>query len=813
MIPEVDRLTVTNFRSVKGSIWIPLDAPIVLIHGPNGAGKTSVLSALELGLTGDVVALRRDDPTFLKHLVHQGAASATVKLTGPGLVGEAGTPGVLTVAAGKVSGRALLDEAHAQFFAERCYLAQSALGRLLEIYQHADPQKDSALTRFVKDLLGLDQLDALVDGLHDASDIRRTKNLASEFRAADDRCKSLRALHRRAELARAQSTKTLTSERGRFGELIAALPSEIVGAEPPVGDVEAMQNLLARTVEDAPMVALVQHSRELKSLQNGWSTLPADLSAEKRVSAEVEETDAAAALAAWRNDAGAKLERLLDALRNVFPDLPSSASTDPKTAHATATARVAAEISRLEGTLAQDRATAARISRLDEDVGRAEARIKIVDEQLTGIAVDVNGLSQALAALTPHIHGEDCPVCGRDFSEVSEQPLISYVQQQIARLSEQAGRLSALALEKSEVTARLSALQRERETEASKCLSQENQIALQARLANLTNTSSALADIASSAAEGGRHLLRSANAQRRLAQAREHDRSATDLRATTATLCVALRQLELGQSENLGPALDRLQKYVADEKSRLEGLQKARLAALAAVHQLAEDQATEQQAHAEATALAAELDREEKAFHAADERRLQAKAIGQAARDARTAIVRRIFNDSLNALWRDLFVRLAPTEPFIPAFKLPETADGVVAALQTLHRSGQRGGTPGAMLSTGNLNTAALTLFLALHLSVEARLPWLVLDDPVQSMDEMHIAQFAALMRTLSKGHGRKLLISVQDRPLFDYLALELSPAFPQDQLITVELSRSPSDTTIAESRYWTFQKDGAFAA
>ena len=813
MIPEVDRLTVTNFRSVKGSIWIPLDAPIILIHGPNGAGKTSVLSALELGLTGDVAALRRDDPTILNHLIHQGAASATVKLTGPGLVGEAGTPGVLTVASGKVSGRALLDEAHAQFFAERCYLAQTVLGRLLEIYQHADPQKDSALTRFVKDLLGLDQLDALVDGLHDAGDIRRTRNLAPEFRAADERCKSLRARRQRAELARAQSAETLASERRRFGKLIAALPSEIVGAEPPVGDVESMKNLLARAVEDAPLVTLDQHRRELNSLRNAWSALPADLSAKERISSEVEETEAAAALAAWRNDAGAKLERLLDSLRNVFPDLPSSASTDPKTAHATAAARVAAEIRRLEETLAQDRAAAAQISRLDKDVGRAEARIKIVDEQLTGLAVDVNGLSQALAALTPHIHGEDCPVCGRDFSEVSEQPLISYVQKQIARLSEQAGRLSALALEKSDVTARLSALQRERETEVSKRLSQEDHITLQARLANLTNASSALGDIASSAAEGARHLLRFAKAQQRLAQARERDRSATDLRATTATLCVALRQPELGKSENLGPALDRLQKYVADEQSRLEGVQNARLEALAAARQLAEAQATEQQARAEAAALAAELDRESKAFNAADKRRLQAKAIGQAARDARTAIVRRVFNDSLNALWRDLFVRLAPTEPFIPAFKLPETADGVVAALETLTRSGQRGGTPGAMLSAGNLNTAALTLFLALHLSVEARLPWLVLDDPVQSMDEVHIAQFAALLRTLSKGHGRKMLIAVQDRPLFDYLSLELSPAFPQDQLITVELSRSASDITIAESRYWTFKKDGAIAA
>jgi ABC-type hemin transport system ATPase subunit len=54
------------------------------------------------------------------------------------------------------------------------------------------------------------------------------------------------------------------------------------------------------------------------------------------------------------------------------------------------------------------------------------------------------------------------------------------------------------------------------------------------------------------------------------------------------------------------------------------------------------------------------------------------------------------------------------------------------------------------MLSQGNLNTAALTLFLALNLSVLSQLPWLVLDDPVQSMDDVHIAQFAALLRTFS---------------------------------------------------------------
>ena len=150
----------------------------------------------------------------------------------------------------------------------------------------------------------------------------------------------------------------------------------------------------------------------------------------------------------------------------------------------------------------------------------------------------------------------------------------------------------------------------------------------------------------------------------------------------------------------------------------------------------------------------------------------------------------------------------------MPAFKLA-SADGepVEAGLETVSWSGERAGPPGTMLSAGNLNTAALTLFLALHLSVKNRLPWLILDDPVQSMDDVHISQFAALLRTLSKGLRRQVIIAVHDHALFDYLTLELSPAFQDDRLITVELSRSMSGDAVATPNVMTFSPDDAIAA
>ena len=173
--------------------------------------------------------------------------------------------------------------------------------------------------------------------------------------------------------------------------------------------------------------------------------------------------------------------------------------------------------------------------------------------------------------------------------------------------------------------------------------------------------------------------------------------------------------------------------------------------------------------------------------------------------------MRQVFNEQLNSLWRDLFVRLAPTEAYVPFFEVPENPTRrLVPIIRTRHRSGATGGTPAAMLSAGNLNTAALTLFLALHLSVPPQLPWLILDQPVQSMYEVHIAQFAALLRTLSKEHRRQVIIAAHDRPLFDYLSLELSPAFAGDELITIELAKSGDDHSWYTTHRRAFEPDTA---
>jgi len=322
-----------------------------------------------------------------------------------------------------------------------------------------------------------------------------------------------------------------------------------------------------------------------------------------------------------------------------------------------------------------------------------------------------------------------------------------------------------------------------------------------------------LTDIAPAAVTGAQLISRAAAASQRLNELRSHDQRATTIRESSTRFATELQLDPADEAEGLESALERFVTTVIERETTLSTQQSMRRDSL---RDLRERQALIAKRTALMRAIA---EKEGKAEHLkqakqkADERIAQARELGRRAREARTRIVRRVFNDSLNAVWRDLFVRLAPDEPFIPAFALPEEQGGPVeAVLETLFRAGGKGGNPRAMLSAGNLNTAALTLFLALHLSVKPTLPWLVIDDPVQSMDEVHIAQFAALLRTLSKQTGRQLIIAVHEKPLFDYLTLELSPAFHSDRLNTIEMWRTASGTTVLNYEPMIWKPDTAIA-
>lgn len=216
MMPQLESITLTNFRSINVPVMIPLDAPVVLIHGQNGTGKTSILSGIELALTGDIPSLRRVDADYRKHLVHKNAAEAHLNLVARGLPTDR-THASLVVRANGMTGQPLLDATMAKTYSERCYLAQASLGRLLEIYQRQDPKSStSPLTLFVKELLGLDVIESIVDGLHDAGDVRRIRNAVPAYAEVERKIKELEGRAVKGANTLTEIDGTIASHLGRI---------------------------------------------------------------------------------------------------------------------------------------------------------------------------------------------------------------------------------------------------------------------------------------------------------------------------------------------------------------------------------------------------------------------------------------------------------------------------------------------------------------------------------------------------------------------------------------------------------------------
>lgn len=828
---NLDAIKISNFRSIRGTVTVPLDAPVVLIHGLNGAGKTSVLAAIELALTGQFAGAEPSQPGVL---VHRGFDQATIQLDTTGRT----TSGTLAVKGLDLS--PILNEADARFYSERCYLTQARLGRLLEIYQSAEGRTDTPLTRFIKDLLRLDRLDALVDGLHAVGDKRNLRKLVPSYPATE---RQLGDSRRRVVELRT-SLDALTGEREALANLVRAnaaslgagyrpglRPGQRPGGRPDLrprprgiaipevaGEVDpaTWQSLFADdgTIE-TELTALTGARREMSSAQRRLQTLASPDSALIIAEAEAAAATARQLADEWWRTAGTALEGILDDLRGLLPDLPSIASSGPSEAFATALSKSSAELDRCATTLSKDTADRLALESLGERIAQGHARLATIDSQIEGIGEGggLEALTQALSELVPHVQGDDCPVCGRDFSEVSTQPLQAALTSRIANLGESAARLQSLIGARSGAASDIRRTQNQHSQIEARLLPDAEKLTLERRAAALRQNLARLRADEDRVGEGASALRAATATATALARENEANRAASEVDIVVSDVAFAIG-MAAPEADSAHQKIVAVRSYIDARISALEERLTLLTQTRAAASQLSAISAS---VHDGATKLDAESNRVDslaQALATAEQRREIAKRVSNKAVSVRTSIARKVFNDSLNKLWRELFIRLAPGEPYVPAFRLPEGAGtDVIAELQTVHRDGEAAGSPQAMLSAGNLNTAALTLFLALHLSATPQLPWLVLDDPVQSMDEMHVAQLAALLRTVSRQHERQVILAIHERPLFDYLSLELSPGRPKDRLITIELSRERGGDTLVRPTYLTFEEDRAVPA
>jgi exonuclease SbcC len=800
---------INNFRSIRGQVHAPLDAKVVLVHGENGAGKTSLLSAAELALTGKVQSLERADPDYEKQLLHRSATdgSALLKI----LAGTSEQSFKAELNAAGAQSIAALDEQRATFFRERVFLPQSLLGQLLQIYQDAGNDAASPLAQFVGALLGLDRLDALEAGLKPLADVRNVRKNVDGWLAAENEKSRLDRLLSDQRKTRDALNEQIISGISELATLCTALELSVEVREETLDEVAAAlsdgndSEAFARLTDQQRRLASIR--REIDAAQRATGSNAAFTPAGA--------DEASRAFARWEAEFGERVSALRIRVEALLPNV--SLTSDPEQFAEAALARLSTEQKQLSDRASQARADIARHAVAQDERDVALRQRDTIDEEIAQLSSSAGTLGSALAELTSFITDETCPVCDRDFSELSKVPLSEHVHAKVRMLSASAERLLILGRTRSEVQVTIERLDREIEAIGARRLAEEALAELDRRLASVETLINELETLIEALREGGRLRAADIAARRAVTEAQTRHVSLAAARDTLSDFAISIGAPSLDEGESFEAAAARLDALLTAQATRLEERLSTRRKGADDIATIRSALTRRKETDARISADFASWQRANQGLERAQALRDQGNAIRSAVDRVRSAIIRREFNDRLNRVWRDLFVRLAPGEPFVPAFRIPESStQRLQPKLITEHRDGgEAGGTPGAMLSAANLNTAALTLFIALHLSVPRELPWLILDDPVQSMDDVHIAHFAALLRSLSKEQSRQVMIAVHDRQLFEYLRLELSPAFPEDSLLTLELSRGPRRDSVCISKRFSFKEETAllFAA
>jgi exonuclease SbcC len=97
-----------------------------------------------------------------------------------------------------------------------------------------------------------------------------------------------------------------------------------------------------------------------------------------------------------------------------------------------------------------------------------------------------------------------------------------------------------------------------------------------------------------------------------------------------------------------------------------------------------------------------------------------------------------------------------------------------------------------AVFSQGELNSCAIAFFLALATSHPSSLKFMVLDDPVQNMDEIHIEEFGNVLKFMKDILGYQIVVALHDESVYQFFKRQLHPTSKEQSLISY--SFEPTD-------------------
>ena len=400
---------------------------------------------------------------------------------------------------------------------------------------------------------------------------------------------------------------------------------------------------MLRGVGDVPVLETDPHVIEEPLVRScdGHQGLPNDADA-----VEVEEGETRAALEAWRSITGTTLEAIHQELKAIFPDIPSPSVVDPELARTVAYRAVDTELQRCISLLARNATNDSRLSELNQSIEQGKARTSVLDTKIAESAGLTTGLAQLLAQLASHIHTEDCPVCGRNYREISSSPLQAHVSNRIALLTEQAGHLQALATDKARTAGLITAAERERAEILISKLAPELRDYLKTRCARFEELKVKLKDLENATVEGVVLQRRASEAVRRLSEFRSRDERSTSLRLSVGEIAQGLHQPTPGAAEPLEAVFRRLLEYTETQERQTLDRQRARRAGSDDIKSWQFDETRRTELSERIKKVKNRLQELKTAKIEADRRLDLAKDLGRQARDARTVIVSRVFNEN-----------------------------------------------------------------------------------------------------------------------------------------------------------------------
>ncbi len=208
------------------------------------------------------------------------------------------------------------------------------------------------------------------------------------------------------------------------------------------------------------------------------------------------------------------------------------------------------------------------------------------------------------------------------------------------------------------------------------------------------------------------------------------------------------------------------------------------------VHAEAQRNAGEQVARLSAVVEAsnAEIARAQTAIDELSDRVKRAQELD---RDAHRA-ARRIVDRALQRLgpsFAEVFDRLAPHPTFTELGAVQDIyykKNQVVPEIRDPQRNVS--GNPSVLLSEGHLSVVALSYFLGMALNAgDGALPFIFLDDPLQSMDVISVLGFADLCRRLRE--RRQLIVTTHDRRFASLFSRKLASREPRSRTLIYDFT------------------------